>query len=279
MSHVRKLFQNAPQNGLDSSPAPLEAIPKIVAANSELPDIPSVEADIQPGSRLVFYTDPRSPGADRFRFLRMRLREVAKKGELKTILVTSPLPHDGKSTVVLNLATALSERGKHTVLVVEADLHHSSLTRSLGLDSWAGLAECLRGASEPLSAIRRVEPLGWYLLPAGEPRKNPTELLQTPAFGSVMQKLLPHFEWILIDSPPAVPLTDALSLQQHADATLLAVRAGGPPREIVEQAVTLLGRKHILGIVLNGVEGLSRLYYKYRSYRSSAPATETAEES
>ena len=280
MSHVRKLFQNPPQNGLDSSPAPHEAIPKIVAANSDLSNVPNVESDIQPASRLVFHTDPRGPGADRFRFLRMRLRELANKGGLKTLLVTSPLSHDGKSTVVLNLATALSERGKHAVLVIEADLHHSSLTRSLGLDSWAGLAECLQGAFDPLSAIRRVEPLGWHLLPGGEPRRNPTELLQTPAFGSVMQQLSPHFEWILIDSPPAVPLTDALSLQQHADATLLAVRAGGTPREVVEQAVTLLGRKHILGIVLNGVEGLDRLYYKYRSYRGSAPAKAgTAEES
>jgi succinoglycan biosynthesis transport protein ExoP len=164
----------------------------------------------------------------------------------------------------LNLATALAERGKRNVLVVEADLHHSSLSEGLRLKPWAGLTECLLDdAMPPLSAIRRIEPLGWYLLPAGEPRRNPTELLQTPAFGAIMQKLAPSFDWILIDSPPVIPLTDALSLQQHADASLLVVRAGHTPREAVEQTIALLGKKNIVGIVLNGVEARDHLYYQY----------------
>jgi Mrp family chromosome partitioning ATPase len=78
-----------------------------------------------------------------------------------------------------------------------------------------------------------------------------------------MQRLTPCFDWILIDSPPAVPLTDALSLQQHTDGTLLVVRAGHTPREAVEQAVALLGKKKITGIILNAVEGWNRLYYQY----------------
>jgi Mrp family chromosome partitioning ATPase len=118
----------------------------------------------------------------------------------------------------------------------------------------------------PLSAIRRIEPLGWYLLPAGEPRRNPTELLQTPAFGQIMQKLSPCFDWILIDSPPVIPLTDSLSLQHHADASLLVVRAGQTPREAVEQTIELLGKKNILGVVLNGVEARNHLYYQYHEY-------------
>jgi capsular exopolysaccharide synthesis family protein len=195
----------------------------------------------------------------------MRLREHWSAGKLKKLLVTSPLAHDGKSTILLNLATALSERGKRAVLVIEGDLHHASLTEDLGLNRWAGLADCLQDDSTPpLSAIRRVEPLGWNLLPAGEPRRNPTELLQTPAFGHVLQTLSSHFDWILIDSPPAIALTDALSLQQHADGSLLVVRADRTPREAVEETVALLGKKHLLGVVLNGVEQRNHLYYQYR---------------
>jgi Mrp family chromosome partitioning ATPase len=160
-------------------------------------------------------------------------------------------------------------------LVIEADLHYGTLAKRLGLSSWTGLAECLQGEAAPLSAIRRVEPLGWYLLPAGQTYKN-TELLQTPEIGKIIQKVSTRFEWILIDSPPAVPVTDALALQQHADATLLAVRAGKTPRDLVEHAVTLLGREHILGIVMNGVEGLDHLYYNYGSSRGSARANRQA---
>ena len=135
----------------------------------------------------------------------------------------------------------------------------------LGLKAWTGLAECLKGDADPISSIRRVDPLGWYLLPAGEPPRNPTELLQTPAFGAVMERVLSHFDWILIDSPPALVLTDAISLQHHADASLLVVRAGYTPREAVEQSVELLGAKNILGMVLNGLEAGNAPYTKYHS--------------
>ena len=276
MSHIRNLFHKP--SGHDHNPSPVSLAPASVATVPEnvvtfanaatvapaLPDFAVEEANLRPENRLIFHADPRSPAADRFRLLRMRLKEYWSAGKLKKLLITGPLANDGKSTVVLNLATALAERGKRSVLVVEADLHHSSLSETLRLNPWAGLTECLvDDLTPPLSAIRRIEPLGWYLLPAGEPRRNPTELLQAPAFGHIMQKLSPCFDWILIDSPPVIPLTDALSLQQHADASLLVVRAGQTPREAVEQTVTLLGKKNIVGIVLNGVETRDHLYYQY----------------
>ncbi len=78
-----------------------------------------------------------------------------------------------------------------------------------------------------------------------------------------MERLSPYFDWILIDSPPVLPLTDSICLQQHTDATLLVVRAGQTPREAVQQTVALLGKKNIVGIVLNGVEARDRTYYHY----------------
>ena len=147
--------------------------------------------------------------------------------------------------------------------MIEGDLHHSHLARHLGLDAWPGLTECLDGGINPLSAIRRVKPLGWYFLSAGGPRSHATELLQSATLSGVMQKLSPYFDWVVIDSPPVLPLTDALSLQRQTDAYLLVVRAEQTPREAVEAAVALLGKQQMLGIVLNGVEGLDRLYSSY----------------
>jgi capsular exopolysaccharide synthesis family protein len=236
----------------------------VATAAVALPEFPVEEAQLRPENRLVFHADPRSPAADRFRLLRMRLKTHWNTGKLKKLLITGPLAHEGKSTLVLNLATALAERGKRRVLVIDADLHHSSVAEILRLRPWAGLAECLVDeATSPLSAIRRIEPLGWYLLPAGEPRRNPTELLQSPAFGNIIQKVSPCFDWILIDSPPVIPLTDSLSLQQHADGCLLVVRAGQTPREAVEQTIALLGEKNVVAVVLNGVEARNHLYAQY----------------
>lgn len=271
MSHIRNLFHKPSGHEHYPSPvsvvaAPVATAPENVASISAppLPELKVEEVRISPESRLIFHSDPRSLAADRFRLLRMRLKEHWNTGKLKKLLITGPLAHEGKSTVTLNLATALAERGKRRVLVVEGDLHHSSLSENLHLNPGAGLTECLiDDLTPPLSAVRRIEPLGWYFLPAGEPRRNPTELLQTPAFGTLMQRLLPCFDWILIDSPPVIPLTDALSLQQHTDASLLVVRAGQTPREAVEQTVALLGKKNIVGIVLNGVKARDHLYHQY----------------
>ncbi len=249
---------------------PSASPPEECESDSEFQRIPVEEVRVRPESRIAVETDPRGPGADRFRLLRMRLVELRKTKDFRTLLVTSSLPEEGKSTVVLNLATVLAEGGKRPVLVVEADLHRSTTIRQLGLNEGPGLAECLEGDLKPLTTLRRLNPLGWYLLRAGKAKSNPTELLQGEALGRVMHELLPHFEWILIDSPPITPLSDAMSLCRHANASILVVRAGRTQKEDVERAIELLGKQNILGILLNGVEGLNGLYSRYSTYYGNA---------
>jgi len=286
MSHVRNLFHNGVS---DVRPAPSIPVPVVpasefgdgirIAAKDQAtafnrpagiplirPEFAVEQANIRPEHRLVYYTDPHSPAADRFRYLRMRLREPWSAGKLKKLLITSPLPKDGKSTIILNLATALSERGQRSVLLIEADLHKSCLSERLGLKIGVGLSECLHDGLDPLSAIRRVDPFGWHVLAAGEPPTNPTELLQTPAAATVFARVSSYFDWVLVDSPPAIALTDAISLQQHVDASLLVVRAGSTPREAIDEARGLLGATHIIGVVLNGVDPRKHLYSRYGSY-------------
>jgi capsular exopolysaccharide synthesis family protein len=197
--------------------------------------------------------------------------------KIKTILITSALPHDGKSTVTLNLATALAEKGKRNVLLVGADLHRATLSEQLGIPRRPGLAECLEEGLQPLSVIRRVEPLAWYLLPAGSAQTNPTELVQNGTVAETLKDLSRYFDWILIDSPPLTPLADALALNQLTDATLLVARAGRTPVQEVEKAVGLIGRKRLLGIVLNGVEGLDRVYSNYYGSYGADPAMKGGE--
>ncbi|MGJ5813859.1 CpsD/CapB family tyrosine-protein kinase [Paludibaculum fermentans] len=249
------------------APEPVE-LPAAAPADP-LAAAPVETITVLPASRIVMFSEPRSPGADRFRLLRMRLRELRGLVKLQTLAITSPLPQDGKSTVALNLATTLAEGGKRTVLLVEADLHRPSLAHSLGVAARPGLSECLESGLNPLAAISRIEPLGWYLLQAGTPEANPTELLQAAPFPGILEQLAPHFDWILFDTPPVAPLTDALSVARYVDATLLVIRASRTPCSAVDDALALLGPKRVAAIVLNAAEGLNKLYDKYSSYYGS----------
>lgn len=242
--------------------------PEIAEEPAELRDVPVQAVQIQPESRIILSTDPRSPGADRFRFVRMRLREIKDAANLKSIVITSPRPQDGKSTIALNLATALAEKGKRNVLLIDADLYHPTLAPRLGLAPLPGLSECIEKGLDPLPLLRRIEPLGWYLLQSGTPQGSPAELAQSEALSVVIQKISPLFDWILLDTPPVAPLTDAVSMSRSVDASMLVVRADRTPREAVDHALTLLGPKHVVGVLLNAAEGLNRLYSDYYGHYS-----------
>ncbi len=229
--------------------------------------IPTESADVRPEIRLVAHTDPQGPTADRLRYLRLRLNQVSDTEKIKRLLITSPKPHDGKSTFALNLAVTLTEDGRRRVLLVEGDLHRPMVSEHLGLAGRPGVAECLMGAAQPYSLIRHIEPFRFNFLPAGNAKGNPGELLHVQSLRAMIESLTPHFDWILIDSPPVTPLADTLSWKQCADATLLIARAGRTPARAVEEAVDLITKKHILAIVLNGIEDIDDIYKKYyRAY-------------
>lgn len=250
-----------------------EAFFQTIENGSELPSVSSENAEIRPESRLVVWDNPHSLAADRYRLLRINLEKLQGVGKLRSLLLTSASAQDGKTTVALNLAMAFAGDGKHKVLVIEADLRCPTMTRRLGLNPWEGLSDCLTNGLDPISAARRVEPLGFYLLPAGGPVENPTELLQSERLTQLLHVASGCFDWILIDSPPTSPIADALVLKPRADACLLVVRSGKTPREAVDDAIRQFGPGFVVGIVLNGLEGLDREYSEYyRKYYSQAKA-------
>jgi len=246
------------------SRTPDEFLNGLERADTYLP-FRAVVSPVPPESRLVVHSDPRSAGADRFRLVQIRLKHLQASKNLKSLLITSPLPGDGKSTVALNLAAALSEKGKWAVLLLEADVYRPSLSQKLGLNPWPGLTECFDKKGDPMQAIRRIDPLGFYLLPAGSPTEGGS-ILQFAFTSQFLEGLKATFKWILIDSPPTTPMAEILALKAQSDATLLVARAEMTPREAIEDAARTIGRDHILGIVLNDVKGLDHVYSKYYGY-------------
>jgi len=228
-------------------------------------------------SRVVVYADPGSAGADRFRMAQIRLKNIQEERKLKSLLITSPLPGDGKSTVALNLASVLAESGKVRVLLLEADVYRPTMVKRLGLNPWPGLSECFRRRDDPMQASRRIDPLGFYLLPAGQPTEEGSAILQSNFAAKLIKGLSStSFQWVVVDAPPTTPIADILALKAQTDGSLLVVRAGETPREAIEESTRNLGRDHVLGIVLNGVEGLNSLYSKYYGYGRSQAAAKPA---
>lgn len=220
-------------------------------------------------SRIMDLRKGGSMGAERMRLLRMRLWELRRRGTLKTLAITSSLPKDGKSTVALNLSTILGDGHQHKVLLIEADLHCPSIGKNLAVPNNPGLCECLETGADPFSYIRRIEPMGWYLLQAGTTELHPTDLVQSDAFPELLATLAPHFDWIVIDTPPVFPVADTMTICQHADGVLLVVRSGVTPRDSVDEAVDMIGSDRIAAIILNGAEEINKSYYKYSSYYGS----------
>jgi capsular exopolysaccharide synthesis family protein len=243
----------------------------VLVGGRKIEDDSAVRVDgvnICPTERLALYSHPTSFTADRYRLLRMRLLELRTTGKLRSVVVTSPLPGDGKSTIALNLAAALAEQQKQTVLLIDGDLHRPSLSTQLGINPHVGLTECLQSGLDPLSVTQQIEPFAWHFLSAGKRVANdPTALLHTQILAEVIHKVSAYFDWTVIDSPPLLPLTDAISLAHLTDGSLLVARAGRTPGASVEEAISLLSRKRVIGVILNGLDALDgpcSAYYRNR---------------
>ena len=159
-------------------------------------------------SRLVCVTDKESLAAEKFRFLAVRLRQMQQTRALKRVLITSSVPQEGKSTVAANLACTLARRARQRTLLLDGDLRRPSLTNIFGLGKIPGLCEWLQGDSGPAECIYHLEEAGLWILPAGSTPRNALELMQSGRLSALMDQLTAWFDWIVIDTPPVLPLAD-----------------------------------------------------------------------
>jgi protein-tyrosine kinase len=231
------------------------------AAKESSAEFPSLEVCVTPSSRLVFFTEPDSLAAEKFRFLGVRLRQLRQNRQLKKVLVTSTIPEEGKSLVSANLAGALARR-KQKVLLIEGDMRRPTLAQQFGLGRLNGLSEWLQSGAQTPSNIYRLGGPGLWFLPAGDPPANPLELMQSGRLSQLMSQLGDLFDWIIVDSPPILPLADTTVWARLTEGTLLVAREGKTQKSALQRGLAVLKKSDLLGVVLNGSTHSDTDYYQ-----------------
>ena len=168
MSRVFDALRRTGAQAVPSTPLSPVAFVDALDKNFQLESLLTARIQLGSESRLVFYVEPNGPGAERYRLLRHRLQATHAEKNIKTLLITSPGAREGKSTVSLNLAAALAEKKNQQVLLLEGDFRCPCLARELGLTLPSGLTQCRQSDPQLETMIWRIEPLGFYLLPAGK---------------------------------------------------------------------------------------------------------------
>ena len=219
--------------------------------------------------RLVFSTpDPLVPRTEQFRTLRSRLYRVRDSQPLQTVLVTSALPGEGKTFMAANLAHACARQNHCRVLLIDADLRAPRAHTLLGAPMSPGLADYLQGGAGALDIIQRGFDDDLGMIPSGNHVTHPAELISSGRMKELIEYVKPLFDWIIIDSPPVVPVSDASVLAGSCDGVLFVVRAGSTPSEMAQKAVRDLKPAKIVGVILNSVMVNSgyQSYYGYGAY-------------
>jgi protein-tyrosine kinase len=208
----------------------------------------------------VFLNPALSPhGAEQFRTLRSRLYQLRSGQPLRTVLITSSVPAEGKTFVTNNLAQAIVRQPDRRALIIDADLRCARLHIPLGAPAAPGLTDYLRGEADEMSIIQHGLEGNLCFIPGGNEVTNPSELLSNGQLKKLLDRLAPVFDWVLLDSPPCVPVADASILADLCDGVLLVVKAGSTPSEVAQRACQELSGRNVVGAVLNAADE-SELY-------------------
>lgn len=244
VSTVPVVHLPVPARAQEAPASPRVALHPRVAAAAE-------HADARPVSKLVGL-ETGSVAAEQYRRLAATLHEAQIARGIKTILVTSAAPQEGKTFTVANLAATLAESYGRNVLAIDADLHRPSLHEQFHIPNGAGLSEMLTTDRQDVPFVR-VSPL-LNVLPGGTPGPTPLAGLVSDRMRALLQECASQFDWVLLDAPPVGLLSDAQLLAGLTDAVVFVIAAGTTPFDIVERAVDDLGRDSIIGTVLNRVD-------------------------
>lgn len=204
-----------------------------------------------------------APGMEEFRTLRARLFQIRAKRPLKTILVSSALPNEGKSFVSGNLAQVFARQSGGRTLLIDCDLRKPQLHEMLGAPSGPGLSEYLQGKIDEFSIVQKSGYDDLFFIPGGEVGPTTPELIGNGRLKVLLKQLAPLFSWIVIDSSPTGPVSDASRLAEFCDGVVLVVRAASTPASMAEMAKREFRDTPILGVVLNQVSKSDHTYSKY----------------
>jgi protein-tyrosine kinase len=212
---------------------------------------------------LFFQDDDSRVGAEEFRTLRSRLYQIREKMPLKRLLVTSALPKEGKSFVAANLAQVLVRQHGRRALVIDADLRNPGMHRHFGASQTPGLAEYLLGECDEFAALQRGPMENLFFTPAGRVAGSAPELLSNGRLKLFLQRVEPLFDWIILDSSPVIPVSDATLVAGACDGILMVVRSNVTPSDLARRAREEFPDKLLLGVVLNGAPSGKLAQSKY----------------
>jgi capsular exopolysaccharide synthesis family protein len=228
----------------------------------------SLKVVAPPNNRLVCFTEGQNLAAEKFRFLGMSLQNLRRERPLKKVLITSTIPQEGKSTVSANLACTLARTTQRRTLLLEGDVRRPSLSQMFGVGAYPGICECLQGDRNLVNSVYYLEGPGFWFLPAGRAPNHPLELLQSGRLAATMDQLAAWFDWIIIDSPPVMPLADTSVWMRQAEGILLVLRQGTTEKGQLQRGLEAIERKKLIGAVLNGSSKPARNDY----YHDHVPA-------
>jgi capsular exopolysaccharide synthesis family protein len=245
---------------------------------------PREVVDSRKVGELIVVDEPMSPAAETFRMIRTNLAFMSQERPLRSFVVTSAMPLEGKTTIASNLAVSLAQFGR-SVLLVDSDLRRPRLHRVLNTSNERGLTTLIEGQTTIEAATHSTGIDGLTVLTSGPIPTNPSELLHSTAFARLKDELLDHFDYVLFDSPPMGAVTDAAIIAPQVDGTLLVVRAGTSTLHAVTGARKQLTgvSANLLGAVLNDADlrikgpRYGAGGYSYRSVVGYPPVAEGAD--
>lgn len=217
--------------------------------------------------KLISYNNPKSPVSEAYRLVRTNIEFSNVDKDIKTILVTSTQPNEGKSTVISNLAATFASLEHKRVLIMDCDLRNPSVHKMFNISNLCGLTDVLTGQKNVDVCIEKTKIEGLDILKVGKIPPNPSEMIQSRKMRDFMDVVKQHYDYIFLDAPPIGLVTDAGILAQYADGTILVVGANETEIEAVKVTKERLEgiNANILGVILNKfeAEGSSYGYYNY----------------
>lgn len=229
---------------------------------------------LDPNVNVFFNPGLSASGAEQFRTLRSRLYQLRASQPLRTLLVTSSIPAEGKTFTTVNLAQAIVRQPDRRALIIDADLRCSRLHVPLGAPVAPGLSDYLRGEADEMAIIQHGDQGNLCLIAGGNEVTNPSELLLNGRLKMLLDRVSPVFDWVILDSPPCLPVADASLLADLCDGVLFVVKGGSTPAEVAQKSAQRLQGRNVIGVVLNSVEE-TRNYgsYYYQDYGRQAAST------
>lgn len=221
----------------------------------------------QQNSALISLYSRRSPEAEAFKVLRSNLHFLTIDREVKSLLITSTAPDEGKSTIAANLALTLGQTGKK-VLLLDCDLRMPMLHKIFKVPNFRGLTNVLTDMTTLEGAVQEMEGTGVFFISAGPIPPNPAELLASEKMSDLIRTLRAGYDYVLVDAPPVLAVTDAVLISQKVDGVILvsAVNKTRVDRAKEARDQLLRANARILGVVLNGVERTRDDQYYYYYY-------------